>query len=366
MTEREAVIGFAAFPGIGPQRFKLLRDYFGGASKAWEADSLTLKNIGLGGKLTDQLVAFKKNFGAAAYEAELGKQEIKLVTCIDSGYPRLLAEIPDPPIAIYIKGTIPIAPVFIGIVGTRKPTPYGKDVTQKFARELTNNNCVIVSGLARGVDGIAHRTAINSSGRTVAVLGCGVDIVYPPEHRTLYMDIIASGGAIISEVPPGHTVLRGLFPARNRIISGLCKGIVVTEGAEDSGSLITARYAAEQGRDVFAVPGQITSYLSAGPAKLIKQGAKLVTNVGDVLEELGVPSINKQQIDQNLDGFSPSQRKIIDLLLTGELHFDDLVLNTGISPEELGSELTQLELDGILHHCENGCFRINQKVSYEK
>lgn len=370
MTEREAQIAFAAFSGIGPVRFKLLTDYFDSAKAAWNAPENILKNIGLGGKLTQKLLDFRGTFDVTAFTKQLLAQEIHIVTRSDSVFPQPLREISDPPIALFVRGTLPADwSRAIGVVGTRKVTAYGRQVTEKIVRDLVSSGCLIVSGMAKGVDGIAHRMAIEAGKPTVAVLGCGVDICYPPEHKDLYFQIIETGGAIISEVSPGHTVLKGLFPARNRIISGVTLGVVVTEGAEDSGSLITARNAAEQGRDVFAVPGPITSYLSAGPARLIKQGAKMVTTVEDILEELNIavtppyPLFGKEGVSlpfikgEDRRGsitLNGEEKIIVELLTQGEKHYDEIVRESGLHPEKIGSLLTFMELNGILQVLDNG------------
>lgn len=369
MTEQEAHVAFAAFPGVGPLRFKLLIDYFGSAEKAWAASEKTFLEIGLGNKLTRKLVDFRKTFNAESYVEELLQQEIKIFTRIDPEFPVKLKEIPDPPIALFVKGKLSDEKLpHVGVVGTRKPTTYGKDITTKLTRDLALSGCVIVSGMARGVDGIAHRAALEVGAPTVAVLGCGVDIIYPPEHKDLYRDIIEKGGAIVSEVPPGHTVLKGLFPARNRIISGLSLGVLVTEGAEDSGSLITARYAAEQGREVFAVPGPITSYLSAGPTKLIKSGAKLVTEVEDILGELKINPksqiLNSKQIQISKSKFQNGEipqeaAKIFSLLsANGEMHYDEIIRESGLATATVGAILTQLELAGIIRGLGNGKYSL--------
>ncbi len=357
VTEQEALIGFSLLNGIGPVRFKLLFEYFGSAAKAFTADEAELQKIGLGGKLTAHFVSFRAQFNPQKYLDELEKKEISVLARADADFPKQLLEIPDPPLVLYVKGTLPKNwERAIGVVGTRKPTSYGKEITRKITAELASWGSLIVSGLARGVDGIAHRTALEYSAITVAVLGCGVDIIYPPEHGPLYHEILQKGGAVISEVAPGHTVLKGLFPARNRIISGLCRGIVVTEGAEDSGSLITARFAAEQGRDVFAVPGPVTSFLSAGPAKLIKQGAKLITCAADILEEYDVRISNKQinkfqMSNRNIEGLklNSEQKKVLELLMyNGQMHYDELVRQSGLPTSSVGAILTSLELGGII------------------
>ena len=362
MNDTDAYIGFSLMPGIGPLRFKLLKDYFGSALVAWNVSLQQLRELGLGEKLTQSFDSFRQAFEVKKYSQEWARKEISIITQIDSEYPRLLLEIADPPIALYCKGKLPhVAGPWLGVVGTRKPTTYGREITEKIALELAQQGIVIVSGLARGIDAIAHRMAIIAKTPTIAVLGCGVDIVYPPEHKELYAEIIKTGGAIISEVPPGHTVARGLFPARNRIISGLSLGVIVTEGAEDSGSLITARLALEQGREVFAIPGPITSYLSAGPTKLIKQGAKVVTGVDDILEEF---KLTKKQF-KNLNngnsykGATPQQQTIIDLIAAGTLHFDDIVRNSKLPAAEVGSLLTILELNGVLKNLGEGKYTLD-------
>jgi len=359
MTDRDAYIGFSAFPGIGPLRFKMLIEYFGSAQKAWVADKQTLLRINLGEKLTAKLLDFRNTFQAYDYIQKLLQDEINIITRIDKGFPKKLLEIPDPPIALYVNGKLENAyKKIIGVVGTRKPTSYGKQITASITRDLCLQDFVIVSGLARGVDAIAHRTALECGVITIAVLGCGVDIIYPPEHKQLYQDIINSGGAVISEVPPQHTVLKGLFPARNRIISGLSQGVVVTEGAQDSGSLITARLALDQGREVFAIPGPITSYLSVGPTNLIKQGAKATTCVKDILEELNVPQ-KQMSLNNNNKNLNNEEQHIVELLNTGELHFDELVRLSRISVSSVSTILTTFELSGIIRALGNGKYGLN-------
>lgn len=334
-------------------RFKLLKDYFGSAIAAWKANESALTRIGLSQKLTSNFVSFRDRFIPRQFKEELLQKEIKIITLMDSGYPEPLMSIPDPPIALYIKGALPeTKKQVIAIVGTRKPTPYGKLVTETLTEGLVTGGFTIVSGMARGIDAIAHRTTLRHNGITIAVLGCGVDVIYPPEHWPLYQEIIEKDGSVISEVPPGHTVLKGLFPARNRIISGLSRGVVVTEGAIDSGSLITARYAAEQGKEVFAVPGPITSYLSDGPASLLRQGASVITRVDDILEELHVQKSQVRLIHTN--DVLPEEKLVIDLLSGGELHFDEIVRRLQKRAQETSVLLTKMELGGIIRDLGNG------------
>ncbi len=280
---------FSVFQRIGPIRFKLLLDYFGSAKKAFAAPEKSWRATGLGEKLVNDFLSFRKNFDQNSYFLRLERLGINTISAEEETYPKLLKEIEDRPPVLYVKGR-EIDQIFSGkavaVVGTRKVTDYGRQVTEIITRGLVKAGLVVVSGLARGVDKIAHETTINNKGKTIAVLGGGLDLIYPPEHQGLAKRIVESGGAIISEFPLGTPAIAGNFPTRNRIISGLSLGVLVTEAAEKSGSLITASRAAEQGREVFAVPGPITSPFSAGTTELIKKGAKAVTGIGDILAEL--------------------------------------------------------------------------------
>ncbi len=289
--ERNYWVAFSVFPGIGPVRFGLLRNYFGSAQAAWHAGVGELRAIHLGDKLVDQFVAFRRAFVLDDYLGRLKTLGVHVLTLNDPRYPKRLKEIPYAPFVLYVKARVTKEKLnldrTIAVVGTRNITPYGREVTKRIVEGLVSSGFTIVSGLAYGVDAAAHQAAIDAGGKTIAVLGCGIDIIAPPSNARLYRCIGEEGhGAIVSEMPLGLRPDKGRFVARNRIISGLSMGVVVTEGADDSGALITARNAAEQGREVFAVPGPITSPYSRGPAKLIQQGAKLITDVDDILEEL--------------------------------------------------------------------------------
>jgi DNA processing protein len=292
LLERKAWIAFNACPGIGPVRFKLLFDYFGSAKRAFNAPEKSLREIGLGEKLVQNFLSFRKSFDNDSYFLRLERLGINVLFAGEENYPKLLKEIEGRPPVLYVKvrQIRPAGQIFqkkaVAVVGTRKVTSYGRQVTEVIVKGLVASGLVVVSGLARGVDGVAHQATINNGGITIAVLGSGLDLIYPPEHKKLAEKIVESGGAIVSEFPLGAQTVPGNFPARNRIISGLSLGVVITEAAENSGSLITASCAADQGREVFAVPGPITSPLAAGTAELIKKGAKLVSGVEDILEEL--------------------------------------------------------------------------------
>ena len=291
--EATYLVGFSTVPNIGPMRLKLLLDYFGGAESAWNSSEDDLRKVGLPKHVLEELLFQRKNLIVEKYVESLLNRGIKFVTIFDEDYPERLKNIPDPPNVLFLKTNLTVREFksltekkIIGVVGTRKITHYGEEITANLTAGLVAAGYIIVSGMAIGVDGVAHKTAINSHGKTIAVLGAGVEIIYPPQHRDLYNRILEHGGVILSEVAPEKLVTKGNFPARNRIISGLSEAILVTEGAIDSGSLITARAALDQGREVFAVPGQINSPMAEGTNYLLKQGAKLVTSVEDVVETL--------------------------------------------------------------------------------
>jgi DNA processing protein len=363
-SEKMYWLGFSAFPGIGPLRFKLLLSYFGSAKKAWEAAEQELIKIGLGEKLTAQFIAFKRKISLSGYAKEVQSKNIKVVTLIDKEYPKLLAEIPAAPFVIYVRGNLnwDIAKS-IGVVGTRMVTGYGQEVTRKLTAGLVDAGLTIVSGMAYGVDTVAHETAIENGGKTIAVLGCGVDVIYPASNTKLYWKIVEEYGTVISEFPPGMMTTKGLFPSRNRIISGLSLGVVVTEGAKDSGALITARYAAEQGREVFAVPGPITSPLSKGPTMLLKQGAKLVTEVDDILEELKISKSQNFRSGKSdigrldiLEHLTAEEKKAVEILQNEDLHFDEIVRKSSIEAAKLGGILTVLEMKKIIKNMGGGIY----------
>ena len=371
-------VAFSHFLGIGPMKFKQLVSYFGNAEKAYQTKPEELIKI-LGPKLGEKFLHFRQNFKADSIVEELFKKSIQVLTLEDSDYPEQLSQISDPPICLYVignmkilsnknnmtgktaavletspSGTAAVKNIF-AIVGTRKPTSYGLQITEQFAGELAQYGFTIVSGMALGIDSVSHWAAINNNGKTIAVLGCGVDIVYPPSNKALYQKIVETGGAVISEFPPGRTVLKGLFVARNRLISGLSCGVLVVEGAKDSGSLITARYAAEQGRDVFAPPSPITSPLSEAPNMLLKQGAKLVTTVSDILEEyqVKIKTKDKEVLFDQLQGL---EKQIMEILINEPKTADELAISLKQSINQILNSLSLLEIAGIIKKDSQGKF----------
>jgi DNA processing protein len=345
-------IAFSVFPGIGPVRFRLLCEYFGSACNAWHADSAALRRINLPASLISSFVQFRDTWNPHKYLDHLRELHVSALPSFDPKYPTRLKEVSDAPFVLYVKGKKTDPPMnlnkTIAVVGTRHITPYGKEVTQRLVGDLVANGFTIVSGLAYGVDTVAHQTTLDNGGKTIAVLGCGIDIIAPASNARLYADIAQGGGAIVSEMPLGLRPGKGLFPARNRIISGLSLGTIVTEGADDSGALITARNAAEQGREVFAVPGPITSRYSKGPAKLLKNGAKLVESVEDILDELGMSRSTKQSVSKTAQGQTKEEQKVIEILARGQMHIDALLKVSGLTMQELGATITILEMRGIV------------------
>ena len=271
-------------PGVGNAKLKALIDFFGSGETAWLAgkNDLTASRI-LDAEACNKFVKGREKLDIQRLVSSWESSGIHIITRSCGEYPRQLYNIYDSPQVLFYKGCLPIHRNLIAIVGARKASPYGKNVAKMFAADLTNSGCIIVSGGARGIDSAAHEGAL-TAGNTLAVLGNGVNIAYPPENARL-LARIASQGAIISEYPPDSPPVPGHFPARNRIINGLSLGVVIIEAAERSGALITADYALEEGRDVFAVPGSIFSETSKGCHRLLKQGAKLVENASDILEE---------------------------------------------------------------------------------
>jgi|LSQX01.2.fsa_nt_gb DNA processing protein len=275
-------------------------------------------------------------------------KNIDIITMDNPRYPKRLKEMPDPPYVLYIKGSVPDDNLWhIGIVGSRKATYYGRSLAEEFSFQLAKKGFVIVSGMARGIDSCAHRGALKADGITQAVLGCGVDIPYPKENADM-MNYISKMGAILSEYPPSTMPIAGNFPARNRIISGLCDIILVIEAGERSGARITADFAIDYGREVMAVPGNVDSYYSRGSNNLIKEGAKLINCVEDILEEIPEYNNNDKKTEIKIESreveLTNNEKNIFDYLSKTPLHIDELCRNTGYDIKELNSILTMLEM----------------------
>jgi DNA processing protein len=331
--------------GIGQERARALIRYFNGARQAWQADRRDLFFSGcLPEAVVEELIENRNKIDPLELLDTWHKRGIFVVARTDSCYPALLQTIYNPPELLFYRGTLPAHDQLLAIVGTRQASAYGKSAAKSLASALAASGFWVVSGAARGIDSAAHLGAMEQ-GKTIAVLGCGVDISYPPENAKL-LNQVAASGAVLSEYPPGTPPNRGLFPARNRIISGLSRGVVVVEAGEKSGALITADAALEQNRDVFAVPGSIFSQQSRGSHNLIKQGAKLVDCATDILEEYQIEYIGKKELPQ----LGPAEVAVYSMLSSETpLSLEEIVMRTNLATANVSYILLQFELQGIAH-----------------
>jgi DNA processing protein len=356
-------IALTVTPGLGATRTRKLVEHFGSVERVFQASLTEVEAAGVPAE-SAQSVALGKSIEQAEQQLEKAAAAGSSILCIeDDGYPDRLREIYDPPVVLFVRGNVQaLSEAGIAVVGTRHPTPYGLGMSERLACDLAGRGVIIMSGLARGVDTAAHRGAVNARGKTVAVFGTGVDEIYPRENKKLAEQILANGGALISEFPVGTFPAPQNFPIRNRIISGLSVGVLVIEGGEFSGTRITARCALEQCREVFAVPGNVTTKNSWTPNTLIKQGAKLVATWEDVWEELPADTrlrLEAQRAPESSEPqtaslfgqpeLPPHEQKVLALIKTDEaVQIDTLVekLDGVLSSSELFSALFELELMG--------------------
>lgn len=351
------LLALHSIDGLGPIRLKRLLDHFEDDPKlAWEANGSQLRELGIPEVTVNLFLETRKKLHPDKYLNWIKNSGIKFMTIYDGEYPKNLAQIYDPPLVLYYKGEIlPIDNKAIAVVGTRKVTGYGKLVTTDFTKGLVSAGLTIVSGLARGVDTVAHQAAIENQGRTLAILGGGLNQIFPPENIGLAKKIADGNGAVITEFPPDYPSVAGNFPARNRIISGLSIATLVTEAAEDSGSLITARLSLEQGRDVFAVPGPVTSTLSKGPISLIREGARVVMEASEILEELGIDRTQNVELRmQNEEQLSEEEKKILNCLQNESKHIDDICRELGLSAAIVSGSLLKMEISGLVRSLGGG------------
>lgn len=338
-------VAFSRVPFIGPSRINRLNAHFGDLARAWAASSSELRRV-LDERSAESLLKARASFSPDDEMARLQRDGITVLTRIDPAYPALLAEIPAPPPVLYVLGSlVPTDATAVSIVGTRRMTPYGREVTDRLAGDLAGAGVTIVSGLARGVDGVAHEAALRAGGRTIAVLGSGVMNIYPPEHRKLAARIVEQG-AIISDYAPDQQPDGPNFPARNRIISGLSLGVVVVEAPEKSGALITVDFAADQGRDVFVVPGSVLSAKSDGCNRLLRDGARPIRGAEDVLEDLNLARRQEQVAVQQALPLDDDERRLLAVLTAEPQHIDDLAAAANLPIAQAGALLLTLELKG--------------------
>lgn len=350
MESLQVLAGFAACDFLTPARVAALRGYFGSLEAAWQATEIhDFEMAGLSARSAESFCRKKREVESEKVLAAIEKCGARVVFFEDDDYPKSLLTIDSPPAILLIKGEIlPQDAVALAVVGTRRVSPAGKRMTEKLVPELVRSGLTIVSGLARGVDAIAHKAALDVSGRTLAVLGNGIDSIYPPENERLSERIIAEGGAIISEFCPGVPPNAFHFPRRNRLVAGMSMGTLVIEGAEKSGSLITAQFALEQGREVFALPGSPVSALAAGPNRLIQKGeAKLVLTAEDILNELPIRLTASQEEVRRSLPHDPVELSVFELLDDEPRLFDEIVRKSGFSPAQFSATLTILEMKGF-------------------
>ncbi len=346
-------LGVAHFPKITYPRFKKVWAYFSHFDDVWQAEILDLVQAGWDEAIAGEFVTWRESISLDALLDRLENEGIHAVVLGEDLYPRLLAEINDPPFVLFVRGTLPEneRPT-VAVVGTRKHTHYGKQVTELLSRTLAEQGVVVVSGLALGIDGIAHEAALSVGGATVAVLGSGVDTftIAPASHQKLAERILAEGGAVLSEYPPGFAATSFSFPARNRIIAGLSLGTLVTEAPTESGALITFKHALDYNRDVFAVPHPITSTTGAGGNGLIRLGAKIVLSARDILEELHLQDI-KQIISNNQSlPANHTEAVLLPFLSKEPVHIDRLIKLSGMSSAEVNGALVLMEMKGKIRH----------------
>jgi DNA processing protein len=348
-------------PGVGSVLFKRLLERFKTPEAVFSAPMKELLRIeGLGEKVAREILNGPLEKEVRKELSLLGKLGGGIVTLKDDGYPKRLRDIYDPPALLYVRGELRREDTLaIAIVGSRKTSPYGRWITEKIGQDLARHGVTVVSGMARGIDSVAHMGALQGGGRTIAVLGCGVDVIYPSENRNLFNQIIEHG-AVLSEFPMGSPPEGGHFPRRNRIISGLSVGVVIVQAGSKSGSLITANYALEQGREVFAIPGNVGAQGSRGTNQLIKEGAKLVESSEDILEEM-LPQWRREEEIPAIPGspvpdLTEEEKILYNLLGEAPIHIDTLIRESQLDPGKVSSLLLHLELKGLISQWPGKCF----------
>ncbi len=341
-------VSFSRIPGIGRVKISQLLEYFSKLGDAWQAPSGELKKAGLDSKSVTTVVNLRPRIFPDAEIENLHKYKIKAITFNSPSYPQRLKEIHDYPPLIYVRGNLkPEDECCLAVVGTRRATVYGRQVTEEIVTELAKNKITIVSGLAKGIDSIAHRAALETNGRTIAVFASGLDIVYPAENASLARDIIEKG-ALVSEYPLGTRPKADNFPRRNRIMSGISLGVLVIEAGERSGALITVEQALQQNREVFAVPGSILSPASKGTNSLLQQGATLVRNHIDILEELNLAMVTQQLEMKELLPTDKTEALLLRQLSSEPSHIDEICRQSSLTASTVSSALAMMELKGMV------------------
>jgi len=338
----------AHWPKITVKRHQQLLAFFSSLENAWKAKSENLQKMGWKDELATNFLDWRNSVNENKITKILEQEKITCVLKDDSNYPELLKEIYDAPFCLFTRGEIDNEGFSLAVVGPRKFSPYGKQITEEIVRDLASQGIIIVSGLALGIDSIAHKTTLETGGKTIAVLGAGVNDrhIYPAGHRNLANDIIKKDGAVISEYPPGALPSRFTFPRRNRIVAGMTLGTLVIEAAEGSGALITAQSALDNNREVFAVPQNITSPNSAGVNQLIKNGAHPVTCAQDIIDVLDLEDIKNFISNREIVPDSPTEAKLLEFLSREPIHVDQLVKKSELDSPAVNATLTLMEMKG--------------------
>lgn len=344
-THPDFHFGFTSLPSFGPRRLRRMSEIVKDWHVLWRAPLPELEEYGLPRPILERYVDERAKVDIRRIVDDCTRNAIRFIWHEDADYPELLRQTPDAPLGLYARGKLQTAPLSIAIVGTRKPSSYGIQVTRMLASELAAAGVEIVSGMALGIDGIAHAATLQANGRTIAVLGCGLDTPYPSSHRRLSEDITSKGGAIISEFPPRTPALRHHFPIRNRIIAGITSGVLVTEAPRESGALLTAKLALDYNRDIFAVPAPITSVTGAGTNGLLRDGATLVTRSDDVLSSYNIKHASRA-LEAQLDPLSDDERCVLHAFGAEQRSIDQLVQMSTLSTSAVSAALTLLELKG--------------------
>lgn len=348
MDNKKFWVGFNLVKGIGAVRMRALLAYFDSLEDAWNAAPEQLQEAGLSPKLAEAVAKLRAGVDLEKIWAQIEKQNINILTWEDELYPPRLKEIEQPPPVIYVRGEITLDDHYaVAIVGTRRITPYGRQITEELASFLAGQGITVISGLARGVDAVAHSAALKAGGRTIAVLGSGVDKVYPPEHAQM-AEKMMNQGAVVSDYAVGTPPDSSNFPPRNRIISGLSMATVVVEAGETSGALITAEFAAEQGREVFAVPGNILAPQSKGTNKLIQNGAHPLLSPQDLMQALNLTRAGEFKTARKAIPADALEAQLLSALGAEPVHVDEIRQQTGLPIEKVSATLTLMELKGMV------------------
>jgi DNA processing protein len=341
-------VAFHRIPYIGAARVRALLEAFGDLERAWNASDGELASVGFGPSTLHSLVTGRRNVDPAREWRRASEAGVRVITWLDRNYPTRLRRLAIAPPVLFVRGEIgPADETAVALVGTRQPSPYGVGVAAEFAGELARSGVTIVSGLARGIDSVGHRGALDAGGRTIAVLGSGLDKVYPREHRDL-ADRIAGQGAVLSDYALGTGPDPRNFPPRNRLISGLSLAVIVVEAGEESGALLTAEFAAEQGTEVFAIPGPIHARASRGTNRLLARGARPALAPQDILEALAMAAPGRTTGSPQAEVTEPSDIRILEVLEEGPLHVDELQHRCGRSSSEIAAALALLEIQGVV------------------